>query len=283
MNLCVYRPLPRFLPVSLSGDCMLQCRHCAGRYLRGMTRVDGGGGLLRLSRRLERMGGTGMLISGGSDREGRILHLEGVLDALRRIKKRGNLVIAVHPGLVDGTLAAALADACHVAFTDVVGEETTVQQVIGAGSVAGYLNSVRFLLEAGIAVTPHLTVGLHYGHIRGEFRALSLLRDMPVEKVVVNIIRPTPGTPFARVPVPAVVDVVEIIDQCRRRGWRPVLGCMRPRGRPDVERAAIDAGVEDLAVPSPQALAYARRRGAALRTVPACCGLPGHLLPTTED
>lgn len=278
-----YHPLPSFPPVSLSGGCALHCQHCAGHYLRGMTRVRDAQELLRLSQRLEEAGGTGLLISGGCDREGRLLHLESMLDTLRRIKKRGHLIIALHPGLVDEILAAAVAEACHVAFADVIGDEDTVQQVIGAGSVDHYVSSIRCLLEAGVEVTPHLTVGLYYGQIRGEYRALSLLQGLPVDKVVINIVCPTPGTSFARVPVPPVAEVVKLIDHCHRQGWRPVLGCMRPRGRADVERAAIDARVEGIAVPSAPARAYAHKQGITIRTVPTCCGLPQRLLPTMEE
>lgn len=276
-----FYPRPHFVPVSLSGaSCRLQCRHCRGHYLKGMTAVTSSHELQQLSEKIERNGGTGILISSGSDSWGHILNLDGMLNAIRQIKTRGTLIVAIHPGLVSEQMAAELSNSCHVAFADIMGDDATVRQVIGTGSVAEYAANIHRLTEGGIPVTPHLTVGLHYGKIRGEYQALAALESMPIRKIVINIICPTPGTEFAGSSIPNSKTLKDIFTQCIERGWHPVLGCMRPRGRQDFEQAAIDAGVTDIALPSKTLRLSLQEKGVNIQTLHACCGVPDTILST---
>jgi uncharacterized radical SAM superfamily protein len=224
-----------------------------------------------------------MLISGGCDLKGRIINLENMLDVLHRVKMRQKLIVAIHPGLISQRTASELAGACHVAFADIVGDETTANQIIGTGSVDEYAATIQWLIGAGIPVTPHLTVGLHHGKIVGEYRALRLLDPYPIQKIVINIICSTTGTEFAHLAPPDVNSMRSIIVECIQRGWQPVLGCMRPRGRPDFERTAIDAGVKDIALPSKTTLNYVKSRENEVEMLPACCGLPNEMISTIRE
>ena len=283
MTVRVFYPHPHFVPVSLSGvSCQLQCQHCRGHFLKGMTAITKPHELHQLSEKIEQSGGTGILISSGSDNLGRSLNLECMLDTIHRIKSRGNLIVAIHPGRVSEQRATDISTSCHVAFADIIGDDSTARQVIGTGSVNEYAANIHRLTEGGIPVTPHLTVGLHYGKIRGEHKALETLESMPIHKIVINVICPTAGTAFADIAIPNSNTVKDIITQCIERGWHPVLGCMRPRGHPEFEQAAFDAGVTDFALPSKTLRARLHEEGERIQPVHTCCGVPDSILNTLQ-
>ncbi|MFO8133542.1 MAG: radical SAM protein [Thermoplasmatota archaeon] len=277
MTFRVYEPCPGFPPVSLSRGCRLGCRHCRGRHLDGMTHVAPSelyGHALALADR----GARGMLVSGGSDSQGRLLHLGEALDVLAAIRRDTGLLVAVHAGIVDAALASRLAEACDVAFVDVVGSDETAREVIGLESAAPYRYTMEALVDAGVPVTPHVTVGLHGGRIVGERAAIDFVAALPVERMVVNVICPTPGTSFASVMPPPADMMASLLEYAVERCGRVALGCMRPRGRPDIERAAIDAGVRDMVLPSRETLERFAVDGIAVERLSGCCGLPRRLV-----
>ena len=94
--------------ISLTGrTCSLRCGYCAGKYLEGMIPVRGPGDLFPLARRLAKGGARGLLLSGGSDLEGR-LPIRPFLPEIGRVKRELDLFLSVHPGLVDRELASAM-------------------------------------------------------------------------------------------------------------------------------------------------------------------------------
>jgi uncharacterized radical SAM superfamily protein len=54
-----------------------------------------------------------------------------------------------------------------------------------------------------------------------------------------------------------------------------MLGCARPLGKikADIDRAAVDAGLNGIAFPAEGVVAYARERGFKAKFVDACCGV----------
>ena len=63
----------RYPAISLTGSrCELQCEHCKGRLLDPMIQVTEPDDLLEKAVYLEKRGAHGLLLSGGSDREGRL-------------------------------------------------------------------------------------------------------------------------------------------------------------------------------------------------------------------
>jgi len=54
-----------------------------------------------------------------------------------------------------------------------------------------------------------------------------------------------------------------------------MLGCARPLGamKKDVDRLAVDAGLNGIAYPSEGTIAYARSRGLEPDLIHACCGV----------
>ena len=83
-----------FVSISLTGTaCSLGCEHCKMAVLRGMddlSRFDGT--LFELCRRLAERGARGVLISGGSDAQGRVPLLPHVPDLVRARRELGLVV-----------------------------------------------------------------------------------------------------------------------------------------------------------------------------------------------
>lgn len=277
MTFRVYEPCPAFPPVSLSERCALNCRHCRGHYLDGMATVPPPA-LFDHALTLADKNAKGLLVSGGSDRRGRLLRLGEALDAMTAIREQTDLVVAVHAGIVDAALPSRLAEACDVAFVDVVGSDRTAREVIGLENAAPYRRTLRLLVEAGVPVTPHVTVGLHGGCIVGEEAAIDVVGSQPVEKMVVNVVCPAPGTPFASVSPPPTDAIAALLEYAVERCDSVALGCMRPRGRPDIERAAIDAGVRGMVLPSREALDMLAAEAIDVERLAGCCGLPDGFL-----
>lgn len=219
-----YYPKPLFPPISLSEGCMLMCKHCMGKYLNGMTRI-GPEKLLDFCKDFEKKGGKGILVSGGSDKEGRIIGLEQSINALKKIRKETDLVIAVHAGYVDENTANELADACDITFVDVIGDDGTARQVIGLESADKYIESLKNLISAGVPTTPHITIGLYYGRVKGEYAAIDAIKKFDIKKIVLNVILPTPGTDFENAAVPPLKEIEFIIKKSMEAGRRRWAAC----------------------------------------------------------
>ncbi|MEA2055130.1 MAG: radical SAM protein [Candidatus Thermoplasmatota archaeon] len=273
-----YYPKPLFPPVSLSEGCILMCRHCKGKYLGGMEKIRNSEKLVEYCRKLENGGGKGILVSGGSDREGRILNLERAIGAFKKIKEETNLIVAIHTGYVDENMADRLINACDIAFVDMIGSDETVKQVMGLGGINIYTESLKNLIDAGIPVTPHITIGLDYGNINGEYAALELIKTFPIKKIVLNIICPTKGTDFENINIPSMDEIRAIIKKSKEQELDVALGCMRPRGMQEIEEEAITEGIKNIALPSMKAIKYAEKNGYVVEKVQACCGLTNGMI-----
>ena len=157
----------RYPAISLTGkSCALNCDHCYRRILEGMIPALEPHVLQEICKRLDEEGNTGILLSGGSDKQG-ALPWQKFLGSIRWIKKHTSLKITIHTGLVDLKTALALKDASiDELLIDVVGSEETMQQVY---HLSEGLNAMESSLEAlaatKIPLIPHIVVGLHYGHI----------------------------------------------------------------------------------------------------------------------
>lgn len=120
-----------FVPVSVTGpSCQLGCDHCRGRLLASMHEALHPDDLVPLARRLADRGCRGLLVSGGSDLDGRVPLLPYV-DAMAEIRSTLGLKIVVHTGTVTGDLARGLARAgVQCAMLDVVGDAATIRDVL---------------------------------------------------------------------------------------------------------------------------------------------------------
>lgn len=278
-----YYPLPKFPSVSVTGvRCELRCKHCGGHYLRGMQSVETPSKLKEFCSRLEEEGGTGVLVSGGSDVHGRV-RLDRFYDALRWVKENTGLIVNVHTGLLDAGQAEELASTgIDVASVDVVGSDETIRRVYGLKATAeDYGETLNALREARVPhVVPHICVGLDFGEIRGEAAALEMVQRFNPEVVVLLGLIPTPGTPMEVVEPPSAEDMARAVAaarlMCPEAGV--AIGCMHPRaGKRRMEELAVKAGADRIVLPSRSTVERAKGLGFTVRHLDGCCAIPRSL------
>jgi len=270
----------RFVSVSVTGaDCALACEHCQTQVLEGMTalpRFDGS--LFDLCCALAEKGSRGILVSGGCDKFGRVPLLRHLPDLIRARRELG-FTLRVHPGLPDEETVAGLAEAeIDGAMVDIIGDDATIREVYHLqATVADYEAVLERLARHNVPAVPHVILGLHFGQMRGEWRALEMIQRRARKFLVLVILMPLTGTPMAGVKPPPVSELADFFSLARQAlPTTPVmLGCARPMGqvKSAIDRAAVDAGLNGIAYPAEGVVAYARERGFTPKFVDACCGV----------
>jgi uncharacterized radical SAM superfamily protein len=140
--------------------------------------------------------------------------------------------------------------------------------------VQDYENSLKELSAAGIPIAPHVIVGLHNGKLKGEFKALEMVRKFNPDVVVIVVFIPTKGTYMERTAPPKLEDVIKVITKAREMFDAPIsLSCVRPGGRYRslLDRYAILCGIDRIAVPSRSAYVTARELGLNIVEIPEMC------------
>lgn len=263
-----------FTPVSLTGShCSLRCKHCDSHYLRHM--LDGSPGkLYSLATHLVNKGASGILLSGGSMPDGSVPTYEQA-DVIRKLKKDTGLKISAHTGIVNSKQAQILSSYLDVALVDILGDDDTIHDIIGIDAgVANYEDSLKELSSAGIPLAPHVIVGLQDGKLKGEFRALEMVRKFDPQVVVIVVFIPTKGTSMEGTAPPKLEDVVKVITKAREMFDVPLsLSCVRPGGRyrSMLDRYAILSGIDRIAVPSKSANSTAKELGLNVVDIPKMC------------
>jgi uncharacterized radical SAM superfamily protein len=269
----------KYPAVSITGNkCELNCDHCGSGLLESMLPSLTPDDLVKRCIRLEKAGNVGCLISGGCLKDGS-LPWEFFIEALSEIKRRTSLTISIHSGLIDFRTAKKLKEAgVDQALIDVVGDDETLQTVYHLDKgVESIKHSLRALTKAQIPIVPHIVAGLNYGKIRGELNALKILSEFNPEKLVIVVLMPLGGTPMQGVSPPGPYEVAEILARARMELPDTLisLGCARPRGKisEELERIAIDAGVNRMAIWSEEALLRAKDYGLAVQFHKTCCSV----------
>jgi lipoyl synthase len=267
----------RHAALSITGDqCTLMCDHCRGKILSSMLTGDHPDALLERCLALDRKGYHGVLLSGGCDADGR-LPWQRFYDTIARIKTRTALHVSVHCGLATDDQARSLKDAgVDQALIDVVGSDDTFQRIYHLDSGrARITKSLTALEKAGLPIIAHIVCGIDFGRIIGEKQAVAMISDFQVQQVVIVGLMKLAGVPASRSVPPTAEAIADIIADCRRRlpGIPVSLGCARERGNIRLETLAIDAGVTRMALPSEEAVAYARRLSLQIVYQRTCCSL----------
>ncbi len=263
-----------FTPISLTGTrCSLQCRHCNSHYLRHM--LDGSEGKLRFeASKLAYKGAKGILLSGGSAADGSVPTYEQT-SVIQEIKRDTGLKLCAHTGIVNSSQAQALSEYLDMALMDVLGDDETIHDILGIDAcVQDYENSLNHLSSAGIPLAPHIIVGLHNGKLKGEFRALEVVKKFNPEVVVIVVFIPTKGTALEGVAPPGVEDVAKVITKAREMFGVPLsLSCVRPGGRyrSMLDMYAILGGTDRIAVPSRKAYTICGELGLNIIEIPKMC------------
>lgn len=263
------RSFPSF---SVTGrECQLSCDHCQGRHLYWMQELRSPSQLWEEAKKLHESGGTGMLISGGCDLEGHI-DVAPYVDVIRTVRRELGLMINLHTGTVSSEEAILLASSeSDVYSLDVHQDPQVIEGPLHRpGGSEAYIRSMDALLDAGLEVVPHITVGLSKQDAMYSVEALAGKR---FDKVVVLVLIPTPGTPICAQPMPDDEDVLTIVDKLKSLGIEPIMGCMRPRGNHQLEIECLKRGVRTIALPSRKTVEWARNNGFEIEDVPLCCAL----------
>ncbi len=268
----------RYPAISITGkECELQCEHCKGRLLDPMIQVTEPEDLIQKAAHLHNRGAHGILLSGGSDREGR-LPWARYADAIRRTAETTGLFLSAHVGFPDlETCRQLKKSGVRQALMDVMGDEETAQQVYHLKGLQTVKEALKSISQSGLQMAPHIVVGLHYGRIKGEEEALRILSRHEPAVLVVVVLTGLRGTPMAGIKPPSPLEAAKIVAKARLlMPQLPIsLGCERPRNKEglELEKLALRAGITRMAVWSEEALEEASRLGLTPRFQSTCCSV----------
>lgn len=271
MLLKTYYPSPSFPPISISGDkCALKCRHCNGVYLKGMIPASTTDKLMNICKKLDENNAVGILLSGGYNKNGKLLNIERMLPAIKKIKKETKLIINIHPGLMDKNAA----DNLDVNFASVeIPSDDVIKNVFRLDKTTNdYVETYYNLKNANIDVTPHVCV-----YSGDEDKLLEKIEKLST--VVVIVFTPTKNTDMQNEKIPEAKKIGNVIRNLKKMfpETEISLGCMRPRKnriREDIEIEALKSGVSRMEIPSKKTIQYAEEHNYEIRRFDACCALP---------
>ncbi|MDE3080178.1 MAG: radical SAM protein [Paracoccaceae bacterium] len=262
-----------------AGGCALDCDHCQAKILEPMIPAVKPEILDQKVRDLILLQGLqGFLLSGGSNRRNEI-HYDRFYPVIEGLKRDfPDLKIAIHTALTDEAGARRMESAgVDTAMMDVIGSDDTIRQVYHLDRpVEDFEATLAALTATRMEVSPHIVIGLHYGELRGESRALDIVARHPVNALVLVVIMPfyaRPGT----FKTPETSDVGHIfLDARAKMGDRQVLlGCARPAGRHKqvTDAYAVMAGLDGIAFPAEGAVQVAQATGRDWHQEHACCSI----------
>jgi uncharacterized radical SAM superfamily protein len=261
------------------GDCALQCDHCRAKILEPMIPARTPEALWRVANEQIASGALGMLLSGGSNRRDEVEY-GPYYPTIRRIRDAfPQFRIALHTALVTPAVAREMADAgIDAAMMDVIGAQDTVSQVYHLRRrVDDFEASLAALVATPMKVVPHIVVGLHYGRLLGEWRALEIVRRHRPAALVLVVVMPFYAPSGRSFETPAPRDVGRFFLDARQAlpDLPLLLGCARPPGRVKVEidSYAALAGLDGIAHPSEGVVELALRIGREVRVSPVCCSI----------
>lgn len=266
-----------FPSISVTGrSCALKCKHCGGKVLNTMLPAVTPEQLVSLCTQLKRKGAIGCLISGGCLPDGSV-PLDKFVDAIAKVKRDLGLTIVVHTGVVELSMAERLKEAgVDAALIDIIGSDETIREIYQLNmEVQDFDKALKALHESGIAFVPHVLVGLHYGKLKGEFKALQMISKYEPSAVIVIALMPIHGTPMENVSPPTSTDIAKVLALARLMmpNTPLVLGCMRPKGKSkgEIDVLAVEAGVNAIAFPAEEAIKQAESLGLEISFSSLCC------------
>lgn len=268
-----------FPGISITGRiCHLNCEHCQGKLLDSMMPATSPRELYDVCAEISGKGSSGCLISGGSLEDGSVPLMDFV-PTIKEVKEKLGLKVVVHTGLIQPSLAEALADASiDAAMLDVLGSEDTIREVYHLDcDMDSFDRSLSLLEEKKIPTVPHIVVGIHYGKLEGERQALRMILKHTHAAVVVVALMPLTHTPMEHTTPPSPMDIARVILATRLLipSTPLLLGCGRPRGLHKIKTdiLAVRAGVNGIAYPSEEVCNFAEKLGLKFRFHQECCSL----------
>ncbi|ADI31760.1 radical SAM protein [Staphylothermus hellenicus] len=278
-EILVFIPGKKFPGISITGNkCWLMCSYCMGRFLKGMDHVYTPKQLYDLARYYAEKGAYGLLISGGFTREG-YLPIQPYLDTIREIKKDFELIINVHPGIINEELAIKLRNAgVDIVDYELVLDNKVIRDIKHLNkTIEDYIRTYEILVREGPPyIAPHIMIGAKYGNIDWEYIAIDLLKDYNPYLVVFLLIIPARGTLFENVSIPSIDQVVNVLRYARRKLNTEIsMGCMRPpQVKNLLDKIIVEHELVDRIVnPHPSLI---RKYG--FKTIETCCSVPRKIL-----
>jgi uncharacterized radical SAM superfamily protein len=269
-----------FPPVSVTGTrCSLNCHHCGRHYLKHMQPARTDEELIEYCQKLQNQGVPGLVLSGGSRGDG-VVPLDDFAGGIKEVKDETGLKILAHTGPINDRQAGVLGRAgLDGSLLDVIGSGDTAKRVLGVRiSPERYASAIGAINKNEMIFSPHIIVGLDYGKINGEIKALELLRGANVDNICIIVLIPTRGTPMEDIlpPSPDTVGKITAIAKLMYPDVSVSLGCVRPgkNYRQAIDEAAIMAGASKVAIPSSTAEKTAKGLGLKIKEIEqSCCGL----------
>jgi len=268
--------------VSITGKyCELQCDHCRAKLLEPMIFATTPEELISKGKALKKEGNIGLLITGGSYKDG-TLPWNNFIPAIKTLKEKTNFFLSIHSGIIDFRTAKKLKDAgIEQALIDVIGDAETFKKVYHLDfGISKIEESLDALSRAGIPIIPHIVVGLEYGKIRGEYNAIQMIKKYSPEAVVIVSLMPLSDTPMQDVLPPKPQDIARIIATARIEMPNTIisLGCARERGNARIDVLAVDSGINRMALPSEEAIKRAKEYKLDMEWEDTCCSVSSNLL-----
>ena len=272
--------MKEFVSISVTGNnCALNCEHCNTKMLDNMLDLPSfGGSLFDMAKNLEEKGAKGVLISGGSNTRNQVPLLQHIED-MKRIRKELGMVIRVHPGLPDEDTCKALAElGIDGVMLDIIGDQETITDVYHLDATPSDYEAVLDRLgRYEIPAIPHIILGHYFGKMNGEWDALDMIKNYPLKTLVLVILLPLTGTGMERVIPPSMEEIGGFFETARLSlpSTPILLGCARPLGniKIDIDKSAINAGLNGIAFPSEGIVGYAQDKGLEPSFINACCGV----------
>lgn len=266
--------------VSVTGsDCKLQCDHCKAAILEPMIPARTPDDLWRVVNELIDDGALGLLLTGGSNHRNEVEYAP-FYETIRRIKdSHPEFRIAAHAALMEADAALSMAQAgVDVAMMDVIGAQETITRVYHLRrTVDDFEATLENLVRTPMRVVPHIVIGLHYGRMLGEWRALEIIRRHLPDAVVLVVVMPFYAPAKKPFLTPDSTEVGRFFQAARKAlpSTPLLLGCARPPGesRMQIDSYAVMAGLDGIAHPADGAVELAARLGRRVRVTPACCSI----------
>jgi len=270
-----------FAPISITGTkCKLKCKHCGGQMLKGMYRAETPEEFERLADKLKLKGISGLLITGGSGRDGRV-NFDNYFNVIKKIKTKCGFKIAVHTGLITRKTVEKFADAgIDVAMLDIIGADTTIKDIYNLDKTTkDFETSLELLCKTKMKLVPHVVIGLERGKIIGEIQALKIISKYPISSLVLVVFKPLKGTVLEKASSPDIQEIKKLLIQARLQFPEipVVLGCAKPWGLEGVkvDCLAIKAGLNGIAFPGEGVIGFAKKLGLNSHIYFECCSFIG--------
>lgn len=267
-----------FPSISVTGNsCSLMCQHCKGKLLQRLIPATTCEELEKKALALHARGAKGILLTGGCDERGSV-PIRSIIPAIKKLKEKTNLIIIAHTGFITLEEAKLLKESglSGIGF-DVMGDMDAVKEIYGLHvSEKEYLDSLRAISDSGLSVFPHVCVGIDFGKLGKELRALEMISSIAPSTVIITGLMPVAGTPMEHIK-PQPSDFETVIKKAIEMfpGTPIVLGCAHSSGkdRANIEKTALLCGVSGIAAPTVGTIRFAKKNGYEINFYGTCCGV----------